>query len=70
VRLRVDRGEWLIEQQQLRLDGQRAGQVNPLLHPARQLRRIAIVETGQADQVEQFAGTIPGPAPLQPFTQF
>ena len=53
----------------MRLDGQRAGQVDPLLHPARQLRGIAVAETGQSDQIEQFPRAFAGLTPLQSFAQ-
>ena len=50
ARLRVERGERLVHEQDLRLERQRAGQADALLHAARQLVRITVLEVLQADQ--------------------
>ena len=48
----VERGERLVEQQQLRRDGQRAGQGDPLRLPAGQVPRLAPGVPGQPDPVQ------------------
>ena len=50
---RVERAERLVHQQQRRIVDQRAHQRDALLHAARQLPRVAVLETGQADQRDQ-----------------
>ena len=39
-------------QQDLRLDRQRAGDADALLHPARELARVDVLESAEADEVE------------------
>src|SRR5205807_9432201 len=51
-RSKVERGERLVEQQQRRLDGQRAAERHPLALAARQLVRPARREPGEAEAVE------------------
>jgi len=51
--LGVERAERLVEQQHARLDGQRAGQRHALALAARELRRRALAEAAELDQVEQ-----------------
>ena len=50
ARLRVDRRERLVHQQDLRLVGERAGDRDALLHAARELPRVAVAEVRQADR--------------------
>ena len=54
--LGVQRGQRLVEQQHPRLDGQRAGQRDPLLLAAGQLVRVLAGLLGQPDHVQQLAG--------------
>ena len=49
----VERRERLVEQDDLGLDGQRPGQGDPLLLPARELMRVAPAVPGQPHQLEQ-----------------
>ena len=51
--LGVERSERFVQQQHLRLDGQRPGQRHALPLPAGQLRRIAVAEAVQLDQLQQ-----------------
>ena len=51
--LGVERAEGLVEQQHLGLNGQRPGQGHALALAARELRRVALAEVGQAHQLEQ-----------------
>ena len=53
ARLRVDRGQRLVEQQQPRLRGEPAGDGDALLHAAGQLPGIAVFEAGEAHGIEQ-----------------
>ena len=51
---RVDRAEGLVHQHHAGIGGQRAGDADPLLLAARELRRVAVAELGiEADQLEQ-----------------
>lgn len=50
--------ERLVQQQQLGIQGQCAGEIDPLLHATRQLVRINIVECPEPDEFEH--GTDPG----------
>ncbi len=52
--LGIERTEGLVEQQHLRLHGQRAGQRDALPLPAGELRRRAIREPGELHEIEQF----------------
>ena len=52
ARLRVDGRERLVHQQQLGLVGQRAGDGDPLLHPAGQLPRVLLADVTEADRVQ------------------
>ena len=56
----IEGRERLVEQQQLRARGQRPGQADALLHPARQLVGAGRAEPRQADELEHLLG--PGPA--------
>ena len=56
----VERGERLVEQQQRRVDGERAGQGDPLGLPAGQLARLAAGVLGEADPVEPVGGLLAG----------
>ena len=57
--VRVERGERLVKQHDGRLDGQRAGQRDPLLLAAGQLVRVPLAEPAQADGLQQGAGLPP-----------
>jgi hypothetical protein len=59
--LGVDRGQRLVEQQQLGLHRQGAGQRHPLPFPARQPRGGAAREAGQANLVEEGGGMFAPP---------
>ena len=50
----------LVQEQQCRLPGQRAGQGHPLCLPAGQLAGLAVSEVGQPEPVEPVAGGRPG----------
>ena len=50
--LEVEAGEGLVEQQERRLEDQRAGERSALLLAARQLVRPAVAKLGEADQLE------------------
>src|SRR5262252_6437648 len=65
ARLRIERAEGLVHQQDGRLVGERPRDADPLLHATRKLGRIAMGETGQADHIEQFVGD--GARPGAPF---
>ena len=49
----VQRAERLVEQQHARLHRERAGERHALALAARELRRVAVAEAGQADELEQ-----------------
>ena len=49
----VERAERLVEQQHLRLDGERAGERHPLALAARELVRVALAEVREPDEVQQ-----------------
>ena len=53
--LGVERGQRLVEEEDLRLDGERPGQRDALLLAARQLVRVAVAATLEVDQLEQLA---------------
>ena len=61
--LGVERAEGLVEQQQARLDGQRAGQRDALALAAGELGRIALLEPVELDQLEEFAARARGSRP-------
>jgi hypothetical protein len=57
---RVDRAERLVHQHHRRVDGEGAGDPDPLLLAARELRREAVGEPGvEPDQLEQLGGPLP-----------
>ncbi len=51
-RLRVERGERLVHQHHARPVDEHPGDPHPLLHAARQLARVRVLEAAQPDQVE------------------
>src|SRR5918993_65991 len=51
----VERAERLVHQQQRRRERERAGDRNALLHAARQLPRVVLLEAGQLDEVDHLA---------------
>ena len=51
--LGVERAERLVEQQHARLDRQRAGERHALALAAGELRRVALLVAGEADDLEQ-----------------
>ena len=53
ARLGVDRREWLVHQQDARLDRERAREAAALLHAARHLIGIGMLEPAQAHQVHE-----------------
>src|SRR6185437_14344390 len=53
ARLRVERPERLVHQQDRRLDRQRARDGDALLHAARELRRETVLEALEVDEVDQ-----------------
>ena len=53
ARLGVERAERLVHQQDLRVDGERARDRGALLHAAGELRGIAVLEAGEADEVDE-----------------
>lgn len=59
--LGVQRGERLVEQEDARAQGERAGEGDALLLAAGHLVRVAVSVVGQAHQVEEFGGAL---APL------
>ena len=63
---RVERGERLVEQDDLGLDGQGASQGDPLLLASGQLVRVAAAVARQAHELEQLVDPCPfgsGPRP-------
>ena len=50
--LQVEGAERLVEQQHLRLVDERAGERDPLLLAARELARLALLDAGEVDQLE------------------
>ena len=57
--LRVERRERLVEEEDARLDRERARERDPLLHPARELVRIAVAGVAEADELEQLRDLAP-----------
>jgi hypothetical protein len=58
MKLEVERAEWLVEQQHLRLVHDRAGQGDALALAAGQLRRLARAEPGQPDHLQGPGGPL------------
>ena len=54
--LRVERAERLVHQEDARVDREGAGDRGALLHAARELRGVAVLEPGQSDEVDEVAG--------------
>ena len=52
ARLRIERGKRLVHQEHGRLDGQCAGDADPLPHPTRQLVRVLRLEAGEPGHVQ------------------
>ena len=50
---RVERAERLVEQQHLRLDRERAGERHALALAAGELRRVAVAEVREPDEIQQ-----------------
>ena len=61
--LGVERTERLVEQQHLRVDGERAGERHPLALAAGQLRRVAVLEPVEPDDLEQLVDLAPWSRP-------
>ena len=57
---RVERGEGLVQEDDLRLDGERTGEGDPLLLPARELMGIAAAVPRQPHQLEQLVDPAAG----------
>src|SRR5262249_42833944 len=53
ARLCVDGREWLVHKQHARLDGERAGKPATLLHAARHLGGVSLLEARQTDKVDE-----------------
>src|ERR1700730_1388205 len=51
--LRVERAERLVHQQNLWIYRERAGERGALLHPARKLRRIGVLEAAKPDEIDE-----------------
>ena len=64
----IERRHGLIEQQELRLPGQRAGQRDPLLLTAGQLRGPAAGQVGDAEPGQPLAGGRPPGGPNATFS--
>src|SRR6185312_13664795 len=58
-RERVDRGERLVQQQEARLQRERACDADTLRHAAGELARVCVLELVQADGVEELVGDAP-----------
>ncbi len=56
---RVERTERLVQQQHFRIDGERARQPHPLPLAAGELRRVALRETDELDELEQLGHALP-----------
>lgn len=56
----IDGRERLIEQQDLRVDGERTGQVDPCLHAAGELARKGARRVGEPDQLDQLHAALAG----------
>ena len=57
--LGVEIGEWLVEEEQLGLDDERAGERHPLLLAARELARESSPELLEADQAKRLGDLLP-----------
>src|SRR5205807_9476367 len=57
--LRVERRERLVHQQDLWVDRQRAREIDPLAHAARELARMVIFESLEADELQELQGALP-----------
>src|SRR5262249_61973783 len=57
--LRVERRERFVHQQDLRIDGQRAGEVDALTHAARELARMVMLESLKADELQELHRALP-----------
>ena len=53
----VECAERLVHEQELRRERQRPRNRDPLLHPARQLPRVVLLEAGELDEVDHLADT-------------
>src|SRR5262249_49111571 len=53
ARLRVERAERLVHQQDLRIERERARDRGALLHAAREVRRKAVLEAGEPDEIDE-----------------
>ena len=56
--LRVERGERLVHQQDFRIDGERAGEIDALAHAAGELARVIVLEAFEPDELEQLHGAL------------
>ena len=61
--LRVERAERLVEQQHRRVDRERAGEAHPLPLAARELRRVALREALELDELRAARPRAPGSRP-------
>src|SRR5215510_3274342 len=58
ARLRIERAERLIHEQNRRIDGERASEIDALLHTARQLVRELLAGGAEPDKLKQRLGTL------------
>ena len=63
--LGVERTQRLVHQDQLRIVNQRANDIGPLAHPARQFVGIVVLESVQSDLRDQIARSLPSLTLLQ-----
>ncbi len=68
-RLLVERAERLVHEEDRRVEGERAGDGHALLHPARELARVARLEPAEPDGLEERPGALaPGLAAGTPWS--
>ena len=58
--LRVKRGEGLVHEKDLGVHDQGPGEVDPLLHPTRQLVGIVVFESPESHHLDEVLGPLPG----------
>ena len=61
ARLRVERGERLVHQQDFRVHHQRAGEIDALLHAAGELVGIVVLEALEPDHGDEMLGALVAP---------
>ena len=58
TRLRIERGEWLVHQKNLRIVDQHARQCRPLPHPSRKLVRVPVLGAREPHHAERPIGQL------------